>query len=173
MFALLHSWWTKPSSRPDRAEFEFLHSRTQFRAILDVERMRSDRSGRCFSLVVFILSEADDGLSDRNNGDFLRFAKFLQPRIRATDHAGFVDVDRIGVILWDTDESGSWKFLEKFNTELGPDRPEKCEVFVYPSTSLDDENQAHKSAGPGSSHETTDSLTSDSLDSLTVGSTAV
>jgi len=154
-------------------EFDFLHSRTQFRALLDVERMRSDRSGRCFSLVVFILSEADNGLSDRNDGDFLRFAKFLQPGIRATDHAGFVDVDRIGVILWDTDESGAFKFLEKFNTESGTDRPEKCEVFVYPSTYLDDENQAHESAGPGSPHETTDSLLRDSSDSLAVGSTAV
>lgn len=105
----------------------YLHDRDRFRALLACERMRADRSASKFSLVTYAFADTDEGRSRLR-----RFAEHLQPRIRATDHAGFVEDQTIGVILWDTGEVGAWKFVDSV-TKSEAMKADSCTVYVYPT----------------------------------------
>lgn len=102
---------------------DFLHRAERFRDLLERERMRCDRAKSMFSLAVFRLSDDD--------AQALQSLNRLKERLRLTDHAGFMDVQHVGVILWNTGEAGAWEFVENVRDIFGTDsRPE---VFLYPT----------------------------------------
>lgn len=81
-----------------------IRSAEEFRAILDRERARSNRTGHQFSLVVFDVEDV--------NGDSARvrrLAHVLSHRVRGTDEIGWFDERRIGVVLPYTAPDVAWK----------------------------------------------------------------
>lgn len=103
---------------------EFLHPVNRFRDLVDRERMRADRGQTRFCLALFSLPP-DDAAG-------VRILVNLEQRLRATDHAGFFDANRIGVILWNTGEAGAWEFVEKVKA-FYDGLPMDAEVFLYPT----------------------------------------
>ena len=120
-----HAWWQRRRIDPDAALLEALHSERQFRAILDVERMRVERGGGRFALVVARFDDSPDR-------DFLLFAQYLRGRVRATDHAGLMGDRRIGVILWSTDAAGARQFIESIAVKGQDWTQPNYEAYVYP-----------------------------------------
>ncbi len=127
-FPFLGRWKRRNHPELNGPETAFLHDKTRFRALLECERMRADRSRSKFSLAVFSFSQDEAGL-----WNLLRFAPFLKSRVRATDHPGFLDNRRIGVILWDTGEVGAWKFVDAVTGAEGAPPIDKTEAYVYPT----------------------------------------
>jgi PleD family two-component response regulator len=81
-----------------------IRSAEEFRAILDRERARSNRSGQSFSLVIFDLEDVNG-----DSGCVRRLAYVLSHRVRATDEIGWFDERRIGVVLPYTAPDVAWK----------------------------------------------------------------
>ena len=101
------------------------HSAEQFSVLLNRERARVDRTGREFSLVVFDAGDA-------------RRARVLQGildgRLRTSDQVGWMNDQRIGVILTDTPVEGAWKFADDVRRTATPDGPPlSCSVYSCPS----------------------------------------
>lgn len=121
----LNSWTRRPADSAD-APAAGLHARDPFHSIIQVERMRSDRSGSQFALAVFRMSESGDEQSTS------RFAAELRSRIRATDHAGYMSESGIGVILWDTDYEGASSFVAKIQKTVTDSSLADVEIYLYP-----------------------------------------
>ncbi|QDT14131.1 sugar transferase [Alienimonas californiensis] len=77
-------------------------SREAFRALVEVERMRSDRSGRSLS-VVTLRAPAGDARA--------AMATAWASRVRTTDRVVWLNRDRLALILWDTDADAARRFL--------------------------------------------------------------
>lgn len=106
----------------------YLHPVGRFQGILECERMRSDRSGTRFALVTFGFPNGEQGKHDCRE-----FVEYLEPRLRATDHAGYLTDRQVGVILWDTDRKGAGVFLETLRAiPLEAEFP-PTELFLYPT----------------------------------------
>jgi len=123
-----------PASNPPAATrghgFDFLHTPERFQALLENERMRSDRMNSEFALVVFQLPKSE--LADPAESSF---ARELQSRLRVTDHAGWMGTDcaKIGVILWDTGINGAHRFLEALQEKCSALRLPDHEIYHYPT----------------------------------------
>jgi lipopolysaccharide/colanic/teichoic acid biosynthesis glycosyltransferase len=103
-----------------------------FRRALERERARTDRSGEGFSLLAFTMDHQD---TDRSAT--VRLARILKQRLRATDQAGWLDNGRIGVVLPGTPPAGAWKVAHDVCRMFPAGCPQpECEVFYYPSDSL-------------------------------------
>jgi lipopolysaccharide/colanic/teichoic acid biosynthesis glycosyltransferase len=120
---------------------DLLHSVDRMRAILDRERMRSDRGNSTFALLTLSL-----GRPVKRN-DLPLLAGTVQGRIRATDDAGFLGPRQLGIVLPETPAAGAWKLAADIGDLLprGVQRP-WCEVYVYPG---DDEQQDSELRGGG------------------------
>jgi lipopolysaccharide/colanic/teichoic acid biosynthesis glycosyltransferase len=120
----------KTESRP-----EFLHSSERFFALLEAERLRSDRANSIFTLVVFKMTDNDIHGEAVNSEAASRFLDGLQQRLRATDHAGFFGKvgPGIGVILWDTDSNGANQFATAMRITDGDKLFPAYEIYTYPS----------------------------------------
>ena len=107
---------------------DLLHSVDRMQAILDRERMRSDRGNSSFSLLALTLSRHGD------QGDLSALARTLHGRVRATDDAGLLAPRCVGVVLPETPATGAWKLAEDICHLLPPSmrRPD-CQVYVDPS----------------------------------------
>lgn len=127
-FQRLRNWLRRREAYHHNAATAYLHDESRFRCLLDCERMRSDRSRSKFSLVVFTFADDEEGCKR-----FRRFAEYLQPRIRATDHAGFFGPQKIAIILWDTGEVGAWKFVDSVTTSTAAPKADRCDVYSYPT----------------------------------------
>ena len=110
----------KPAPHP-------LHSVERMQAIIDRERVRSDRGSSKFALLVFTVPS-------RGGQELDALARVLEHRIRVTDDAGFLDAHRVGVVLPETPVAGAWKLSADVCELLPSDlrRPE-CQVYVYPT----------------------------------------
>lgn len=120
-----------------------VHSQELFQRILQCERMRSDRSGSAFSVVVFSF-ESVDALS--------QFALYLQPRVRATDHLGLLGPTQVGIVLWNTSHDGATVFVDHILQSWPSSNPPQHEIFLYPTyvaPSSDATNDTTKDAGNG------------------------
>lgn len=121
---------TVPSRQPNPIEpaqhpgLSFLHPKAHFRAILECERMRSDRSGNKFALAVF---------SPPVGAEMVEFGRTLQRRLRATDHAGFFDDKQIAIVLWDTLDKGAWEFIAALREQHAPLPFPPFQIFIYPT----------------------------------------
>ena len=93
---------------PHEIKAKFL-SRAQFLNCLRLEKRRSDRSKSPLSLILFSLN------SDKENGDkILRdFFSFIHRVTRETDIKGLINENLVGLILTDTDRSGSQTCIRK------------------------------------------------------------
>lgn len=100
----------------------------EFRAILERERARSDRSGDRFSLVVF---DAEI-LETRETNEHL-LIKVLYTRIRPTDEVGWFDKAKVGVVLPDTPPLGARKLAEEICRKISVrTQPPTFNVYTYP-----------------------------------------
>lgn len=92
------------------------------------ERVRADRSGLPLAILVIELP-----VSRSSARDFVYLSRILQRRLRITDTAGYLNDDRVGVLLPDTPKAGAWKVASDICDlyPVGRGRPD-CEVFVYP-----------------------------------------
>ena len=115
---------------PFRAkEFSEIGSIENFCKALERERCRADRSGIPFALISF---EAKNGSLNGEYFDYL--AKVICTRMRTTDKVGWIDPQHIGLLLYNTDQSGAWSFVSAFNKEISNKiTPPDCRVYVYPN----------------------------------------
>jgi len=119
----------KQSLPVERLAAEALHSAAQLRAVIERERLRADRSGLMFSLLVLTPRSTDHDPCDVN-----RFAQALLWRLRVTDEVGWWDQRALGVLLPDTPPAGARKVVHDI-LALAAEQSllVDCEVYVYPS----------------------------------------
>jgi lipopolysaccharide/colanic/teichoic acid biosynthesis glycosyltransferase len=128
----------------------YLLSVRQFQRLLSRERARSDRSGDRFSLLVFVPPPDQSGPAYH-----AQLAKSLHRRLRSTDEAGWLDRDRIAVMLPGTAPRGAWKLADDVCCNWTGDPKPICQVYCYPSdtTQLDQsivDRRSKKSSGEDS-----------------------
>lgn len=122
-------WLTsRRSARRSNAGASLL-PRRHFKAALRRERLRSDRTLTCFSLLTVKFSK-DVG----SHKIFVRAVQVLERRVRETDLPGWFKSRTIGIILPDTLAEGAWtlagdlrRLLAEYNIAA------KFSVYVYPS----------------------------------------
>ena len=101
-----------------------------FRKLLDYERSRTDRNGREFSVMAFLL-----GHMAKDNKALLHFIQVLNRRVRETEEIGWLKENTcIGVILPDTPFAGADKLARDVLSLNGnPSPPPAYKVYTYPS----------------------------------------
>ncbi|MEX0819615.1 MAG: sugar transferase [Pirellulaceae bacterium] len=125
----------------------------EFRRAVDEERMRVDRNGRNFSLVVFDCGQQDWGVKSR------QLSTACRGRLRVIDRAGFLSSREIGLLLPGTDAKGAQKVVSDLANVIPGDRDSlPGKIFVYPGDSLPD-TQHDSAATPSiSEHPAVDLL---------------
>ena len=101
----------------------------EFAHILEIERRRADRADSVFCLLTLTPSDKHSGPRT-----YACLAAILPRRLRITDHSGWLDDRRVGVIFPDTRPAGAWKVAEDICRQFpdGVTRP-ICTVLSYPS----------------------------------------
>jgi len=106
----------------------------EFRAILERERARSDRSGDRFSLVVF-----DAEIFETRETLEHLLIEVLYTRIRPTDEVGWFDKAKVGVVLPDTPPLGARKLAGEICRKISVrTQPPTFNVYTYPSEKITD-----------------------------------
>jgi len=133
---------SKKKTLPDRFAFmQILHVAhpnifppDEFKELVKTERIRSDRNGSAFSIVVFYLPTEDE---KSQTEILLRISK----TVRAIDCIGWDGEGHISVFLPDTREAGARIFGRKIVTELVKleDNGILFDVYSYPDTWLANE----------------------------------
>lgn len=126
-----------------------LHAAARISAILDRERMRSERGRAEFSLLTLTFPQP---LRDTYHEPVLQI---LDGRLRLLDEAGLLDRRRLAIVLPETPAAGAWKLCDDLcallPAELGqPD----CQVYGYsagPSRPAGDAD--HSSTGDDCTYE--------------------
>ncbi|HUY31664.1 MAG TPA: sugar transferase [Pirellulales bacterium] len=135
MFARLKEPARRRARRARGVFRQDLHDVAHLRRVLERERARSDRTGDPFSFLIFTPRGKEFELAT-----WRRLAKILKRRLRLTDDAGWLDGERIGVVLPHTPASGAWKLADDVCLEFPPRTPPPlCEVYTYPTDWVDDE----------------------------------
>lgn len=118
----------EPVVRGRRVSLHTLETPQQFRAALDRESARSDRSGRSFSLV---LVRPD---TDAHTGSRLwRLVRKVIRRARETDRVGWFSPGILGVILPDTSLEGARRLTSDFEPMFEAGQGSQIQVFHYPT----------------------------------------
>ena len=91
----------------NRRSREHFCSQSDFNIILKNERERSNRNGKPFALIIF--EPLDVGMNDRSKASLFRS---IISRVRSIDAAGWIDKDKIGVILIGATREGANVFVE-------------------------------------------------------------
>jgi lipopolysaccharide/colanic/teichoic acid biosynthesis glycosyltransferase len=122
----LQAWrQTSNSQHPTNA----LHSTDRMQGLLQRERMRSDRGNSTFALLSLTFSH------NLRPGELQVVSDVLAGRIRATDDAGILARDRVGIILPETPVDGAWKLANDLMALLPQAlRNVACDVFAYPNS---------------------------------------
>ncbi len=125
------SWF----GRHDRRVVDGIRSAEDIRSIFDRERARADRNNGEFSVAVFFLGAR----SSRTDAILIRI---LRDRIRATDEIGWLDENRIGVVLPETSRDGATRLADdacrRTEERLGVSETGatvRFEVYSYPPAS--------------------------------------
>lgn len=125
-----------------------IYSTDQFRKVLERERIRADRSGREFSLLII-----EVGSVKRNRQAVAQLVQILTKRLRSIDEIGWFDDAQIGVALPDTINKGAWKLAGDISNLIPTTMaPFNCKVYTYPSSwfhSLHDLGNGKKSGLAG------------------------
>ncbi len=113
--------------RPNK-KFSDLHSPDEVKRVLHRERVRAERSGEPFSMIVFTPREPQP-----NSEVVKRLIEILKKRVRLTDDIGWLDPERISVILPSTPPPGAWKVADdvvlEFPQSISPPLPT---VYTFP-----------------------------------------
>lgn len=105
----------------------------EFKAILERERARSDRSGERFSLVVFYTDTPHKDQKDMA----AHLVQILTHRVRSIDVVGWVERRQIGIALPNTSGEGARKFAEDISKKIAAKTQAPAfQVFTYPSDML-------------------------------------
>ena len=121
-------WLSRMIEKRQRSRaFRDLYSVKRFRDAMNRERCRADRWGLPLSLLSF-------GAATGQRPTLLRVARKLKQRMRATDEAGWLDAQHIGVLMPNTPAWGAWTLADDICTAFpdGAELPE-CQVYCYPS----------------------------------------
>lgn len=112
------------------AAFHGIHPMERFRDLVERERSRTDRTGICFSLVVFKLAARK-----RDTYHTLYYlAGLLTSRARTSDEIGWFDKTSLAVLLFGSGEAGAANFGQNVIASLpeGTAAP-TVSVYVYPN----------------------------------------
>ena len=95
-------------------------SKEAFAEALSRERSRADRTGLPFSLAVMWDTSAPgpESLSVNGNRVLPRLAKVLTARVRCTDIVGWLERDKLGVLLPHTPGERAWSFVDDVDRRL-------------------------------------------------------
>lgn len=100
---------------------------TELEREFERERARVDRNSHCFSVCVFLPETPDDH-------DLERLSLVLKKRIRTPDVIGWLDTERLAVLLPETDAEGAWCFADDVTRKLSELKLEfDCLVHTYPA----------------------------------------
>ena len=122
------------------AAFHGIHPTERFRDLIERERSRTDRTGICFSLVVFKLAARK-----RDTYHTLyHLAGLLTSRARTSDEVGWFDRTSLAVLLFGAGEAGAAKFGQNVIASLpeGTAAP-TVSVYLYPNK-REGEEQANR-----------------------------
>lgn len=122
----------------------------QFQRLLSRERARSDRSGDRFSLLVLVPSTSPKGTAF-----YSQLARSLHKRVRSTDESGWLDSERVAVVLPGTSPRGAWKLADDVCKNWSGNPRPICQVYCYPSdTTQLDQSIVDRRAKKGENDET-------------------
>ena len=106
-----------------------IYSPETFRQILERERIRADRYGGGFSLLAF-----DVGNKQREDDRVHRLAQVVANRLRTCDEVGWLDEQRLGVVLPGTPPKGARKLADDVCHAIAGSMPAPAsKVYTYPS----------------------------------------
>jgi hypothetical protein len=110
-----------------------IHSLERFRDIIDRERARTDRTGICFSLVVFRLK----GRKRETYRILYHLLHLVVSRVRSSDEVGWVEKSAPGVLLAGAGDAGARKFVSMILSSLPQDLTAPVfDVYVYPASGI-------------------------------------
>jgi lipopolysaccharide/colanic/teichoic acid biosynthesis glycosyltransferase len=112
------------------ASFHAIHSMERFRDLIERERSRADRTGVCFSLVVFRLK----GRKRDTYQTLHQVATLLLSRVRTSDEVGWFDKTSLAVLMIGSGKAGASDFGRNVVSYLpeGVAVP-TISVYLYPS----------------------------------------
>lgn len=128
--------------RPGKTAADRSLTGPQLRAALERERMRCDRNGPPFAFIT--LKQQQAGL---NNQQWEGLLRYLNRRLRATDHFGMFSANRMGILLTATNRSGAITVLQNICEALQWVENRGFEIFVYPFDQ-DDDDQGYDETDP-------------------------
>lgn len=116
-------------TRNHTTESPALYSAEEFQRVINRERACADRSGECFSVVVF------ETLTQHNSSvDVATLAQVIHRRVRLTDAVGWFAHDRLGVLLHGANASSASKVAEDIRHSASPKiSPGQYTILTYPS----------------------------------------
>ncbi len=126
-----------------------LHSAARISAILDRERMRSERGRAEFSLLTLTFPNP---LRDTYHAPLLQI---LDGRLRLLDEVGLLERRRLGIVLPETPAAGAWKLCDDLCALLPANlgQPD-CQVYGYPAgPSRPETDPDHSSAADDSADD--------------------
>jgi lipopolysaccharide/colanic/teichoic acid biosynthesis glycosyltransferase len=102
----------------------------KFNQILDRERARSDRNGHGFSVISYVIKP--DAIYCPSTRLLLRV---LPKRIRITDEIGWVDDERIGILLYSASQDDARIFAEQIDEKikLSTGTSPRFTIYAYPA----------------------------------------
>ncbi len=123
---------------------EDLCTQEVFRALVEHERRRSDRTGDMFCVVSFHVPPGQAGKETLR-----KLYDVLRHRVRSTDAVGWFDQEHIGVLLVDTPVENAGRFVEDVLRRFGDtgEAPE-YRVYAYPSDMLNYEEERYQDVHP-------------------------
>ena len=103
-----------------------LLSASALEQVFQQERARADRSGKCFSMVVFLPS-------DGSTADMGALIRILKERMRIYDSLGQLDPRRVALLMPEADSRGAWTLADNvIQLCLQEGLAFQCEVYSYP-----------------------------------------
>lgn len=112
------------------AAFHRIHPTERFRDLIERERSRTDRTGICFSLVVFRLK----GRKRDTYKTLYHLTNILLSQARTSDEIGWFDKTSLAILLIGAEEPGAAMFGQKMTASLpeGVGVP-TISVYLYPN----------------------------------------
>ena len=124
----MFDWLNITAFMKRRRDHGFLRPSVEFREILERERMRADRNGQVFSLLVLVAHGKPS-----SSETISTIETVLAQRLRATDIAGLLQNDSVAALLPDTSVEGAWKLADDILAMIPEQLPRpSCAVHAYP-----------------------------------------
>lgn len=122
---------------------EQIYSQEVFQLAIQRECLRSDRSGRGFSILVF---SVDENSLNNKNSQLSQLVRLFQQRLRMTDELGWFRKNELGLLLFDTSREGAYSLACNLTEMLKPVHLPDYHIYYYPEQLKNDQPSAHKLA---------------------------